>query len=183
MGTPQFAVPSLQRLVAGKHSIVGVVTQPDRPSGRGQRLRASPVKELAEQLGVPYVELRRRPPQPEAVELLPGKVARKFQVIPWRIVDLADPDILMYANFHTGSPAALANYSNPELDRMLARARSTADMRIRNADYCEIGRLINSEAIWFWTFQNTAYAIGKAKIRGVPKLYGGYVNVAAAWLE
>jgi methionyl-tRNA formyltransferase len=56
MGTPQFAVPSLQQLAAGKHSIVGVVTQPDRPSGRGQRLRASPVKELAERLGVAVLQ-------------------------------------------------------------------------------------------------------------------------------
>jgi methionyl-tRNA formyltransferase len=56
MGTPPFAVPSLERLAAGKHSIVGVVTQPDRPSGRGQRLRASPVKELAEQLGVTVLQ-------------------------------------------------------------------------------------------------------------------------------
>lgn len=56
MGTPQFAVPSLERLAAGKHSIVAVVTQPDRPSGRGQRLRASPVKELAERLGVAVLQ-------------------------------------------------------------------------------------------------------------------------------
>ena len=56
MGTPQFAVPSLQRLAASAHSIVGVVTQPDRPSGRGQRLRPSPVKELAQQLGIPVLQ-------------------------------------------------------------------------------------------------------------------------------
>ena len=56
MGTPQFAVPSLQRLAAGEHSIVGVVTQPDRPSGRGQRLRPSPVKELAQRLAVPVLQ-------------------------------------------------------------------------------------------------------------------------------
>ena len=59
MGTPQFAVPSLERLAAGAHSIVGVVTQPDRPSGRGQRLRPSPVKELAERLGMPVLQPHR----------------------------------------------------------------------------------------------------------------------------
>jgi methionyl-tRNA formyltransferase len=59
MGTPLFAVPSLQQLATGKHSIVGVVTQPDRPSGRGQRLRASRVKELAERLGVAVLQPER----------------------------------------------------------------------------------------------------------------------------
>jgi methionyl-tRNA formyltransferase len=56
MGTPQFAVPSLQRLADSPHSVVGVVTQPDRPSGRGQLLRPSPIKELARNLGVPVLQ-------------------------------------------------------------------------------------------------------------------------------
>jgi len=56
MGTPQFAVPSLERLAASEHSIAGVVTQPDRPSGRGQRPRASPVKEIAKRLGLAVLQ-------------------------------------------------------------------------------------------------------------------------------
>jgi methionyl-tRNA formyltransferase len=56
MGTPQFAVPSLERLADSAHSIVGVVTQPDRPSGRGQRFRPSPVKVHAQRLGVPVLQ-------------------------------------------------------------------------------------------------------------------------------
>ncbi len=47
MGTPRFAVPSLSRLLSDGHEIVAVVTQPDRPSGRGRRLAPSPVKLLA----------------------------------------------------------------------------------------------------------------------------------------
>ncbi len=46
-GTPQFALPALQGLLASRHEVVGVLTQPDRPAGRGQQLRASPVKLLA----------------------------------------------------------------------------------------------------------------------------------------
>ena len=69
----------------------------------------------------------------------------------------------MYANFHTGSPVALANYSDPELDRLLEHARTTADVDKRIEDYCAISRLINKQAIWFWTFQNTYYAISSAK--------------------
>ena len=52
-GTPRFAVPTLERLVAAGHSVPLVVTQPDRPRGRGMELVASPVKEAAVQLGVP----------------------------------------------------------------------------------------------------------------------------------
>jgi methionyl-tRNA formyltransferase len=47
MGTSAFAVPSLERLVASRHAVVAVVTQPDRPQGRGRRVAASPVKQVA----------------------------------------------------------------------------------------------------------------------------------------
>ncbi|MEO5329915.1 MAG: methionyl-tRNA formyltransferase [Magnetococcus sp. THC-1_WYH] len=47
MGTPDFAVPSLAALMAGPDHVVGVLTQPDRPSGRGMRLQPSPVKQYA----------------------------------------------------------------------------------------------------------------------------------------
>lgn len=46
-GTPEFAVPALSALIAAGHHIVMVLTQPDRPAGRGMQLRASPVKQLA----------------------------------------------------------------------------------------------------------------------------------------
>jgi len=51
-GTSEFAVPSL-RMVAQKTDLIGVVTQPDRPAGRGHRLRPTPVKSAAIELGVP----------------------------------------------------------------------------------------------------------------------------------
>src|SRR5437762_8200094 len=47
MGTPESAVPSLQRLVADGHEIVAVWTQPDKPAGRGKKLQASAVKQFA----------------------------------------------------------------------------------------------------------------------------------------
>lgn len=47
MGTPEFAVPSLRTLIEGKDLVVGVVTQPDQPSGRGMVLHAPPIKVLA----------------------------------------------------------------------------------------------------------------------------------------
>jgi len=55
-GTPEFAVPTLKKLVVGGHKVRLVVTQPDRPSGRGQELAAPPVKRLAQSLGLPVVQ-------------------------------------------------------------------------------------------------------------------------------
>jgi peptide/nickel transport system substrate-binding protein len=59
----------------------------------------------------------------------------------------------------------------------------TPDEVKRTEDYCAISRIINQEAIWFWTFQNTYYAIAKAKVKGVPKMFGGVIDVSPAWLE
>ena len=60
-GTPAFAVPTLDALLASRHSVVGVVTQPDRPRGRGQKTTPSPVKARALLAGVPVV-------QPDSIE-------------------------------------------------------------------------------------------------------------------
>ena len=55
-GTPDFAVPSLQMLLASKHEICAVYTQPDRPAGRGRQLHLSPVKELALKHAIPVFQ-------------------------------------------------------------------------------------------------------------------------------
>ena len=121
--------------------------------------------------------------QVDQATIPPRAFMRQFQLTPWRIVDLADPDIQMSSNFKTGSPVALANYSNPELDKLLDHARTTPDTAQRIEDYCAISRLINKEAIWYWTFQNTYYAMSSAKVKGLPKMYSGIVDVSRVWLE
>lgn len=55
-GTPQFALPALRSLLSSTHRVVGVLTQPDRPAGRGQQLRASPVKLLAQDAHLPLAQ-------------------------------------------------------------------------------------------------------------------------------
>ena len=57
-GTPEFAVPSLQALIEGRHELALVMTQPDRPAGRGRRLQASPVKRCALQAGLDVAQPR-----------------------------------------------------------------------------------------------------------------------------
>jgi len=58
-GTPDFALPSFRALLGEDHDIVGVVTQPDRPAGRGRRLHESPVKQLAREEFIPILQPER----------------------------------------------------------------------------------------------------------------------------
>jgi len=81
MGTPEFAVPVLEAL-AGAHRVVGVVTQPDRPAGRGRRLAPSPVKQVALEHGLPLFH-------PQSLRT-PGAVA---QLTAW------NPEVIVVAAF------------------------------------------------------------------------------------
>lgn len=69
MGTPDFACPTLQKLIERDENVIAVVTQPDRPKGRGQKLMPPPVKELAEKNAIPvYQPVKVR--DPEFVDLI-----------------------------------------------------------------------------------------------------------------
>jgi len=81
MGTPEFAVPTLNALVAD-HQVVGVVTQPDRPAGRGREVRKTPVKRAALEHGVPLYQ----PPSLRTPEAL-------AQLADWQ------PDVIVVAAF------------------------------------------------------------------------------------
>src|SRR3954471_12807780 len=56
MGTPEFAVPSLEILVENKFNVVAVITGPDKPQGRGQKIVYSPVKESALRHNIPVLQ-------------------------------------------------------------------------------------------------------------------------------
>ena len=85
MGTPDFAVPSLDALVAAGLAPVAVVTVPDKPAGRGQRVRASAVKEAAERHGIPVLQpgSMRDPGVADALRALDPDV---FAVVAFRIL-------------------------------------------------------------------------------------------------
>jgi methionyl-tRNA formyltransferase len=99
LGTPTFAVPTLERVVEAGHQVLAVVTQPDRPRGRGQHAAAPPVKEAALRLGLPVYQPE-RVRRPEAVEYLRGLpvdamvVVGYGQIIPQSVIDLAPLGIL-----------------------------------------------------------------------------------------
>ena len=99
LGTPDFAVPSLQALARAGHDIVGVFTQPDRPKGRGNQLAQPPVKIAAANLQLPVYQPE-RVRRPESVELLRSLgadimvVVGYGQIIPQNIIDLPKYGIL-----------------------------------------------------------------------------------------
>ena len=59
MGTPDFAVEPLRRLCEGGYNVVGVITMPDKPAGRGHRVQFSPVKQYALEQGLPLLQPER----------------------------------------------------------------------------------------------------------------------------
>ncbi len=99
LGTPAFAVPSLERIAASGFRIEAVVSQPDRPRGRGGRVEATPVKEAALRLGLPVYQPERIR-RPDAVEFLRAiapdamVVVAYGQIIPQAAIDIAPLGII-----------------------------------------------------------------------------------------
>src|SRR5579863_6652348 len=99
LGTPEFAVPTLERSKAAGHTVLEVVTQPDRPKGRKQEMTPSPVKAAAQRHGIPVFQPERIR-RPEAIDHL-----REFkpevmvvvgygQIIPQVVIDMAPLGII-----------------------------------------------------------------------------------------
>ena len=92
MGTPDFAVPTLQALI-DHYAVIGVVTQPDRPAGRGGRVQMSPIKELALKHNIPVFQpekLRRKEAIEELKQWQPDVyvVAAFGQILPQAVLDI-----------------------------------------------------------------------------------------------
>ena len=93
MGTPQFAVPSLQALIDNKYDVIAAFTQPDRPAGRGNKLTACPVKLLAEANGIPvyqFEKVRIKAGRELIESLQPDRIvtAAFGQILSQRILDI-----------------------------------------------------------------------------------------------
>jgi len=99
LGTPAFAVPTLERIVAAGHQVIAVFTQPDRPKGRGQHNAMPPVKEAALRLGL-RVHQPERIRKPEVVEQLRAMEPESMvvvgygQIIPQAILDIPPRGII-----------------------------------------------------------------------------------------
>ena len=90
-GSPEFAVTILERVLESRHDVVGVVTRPPRPGGRGRRVRPTPVAKLAKSAGVPVLAPR-RPRDAEFAAELAGLGADAFLVAAYGAI--LPPEIL-----------------------------------------------------------------------------------------
>lgn len=105
LGTPAFAVPSLHLLCDSSGlDVVGVITQPDRPAGRGRRLTAPPVKEVALEKGIPVCQ--------------PGRIKNNSEALQW--VAQYEPDIMVVVAF--GQILPLSFFSLPPLGTLNVHA-------------------------------------------------------------
>jgi methionyl-tRNA formyltransferase len=98
LGTPAFAVPTLEA-VARKHEVIAVITQPDRPKGRGQELAASAVKQAAVRSGLPVYQperIKRPEAQAQLAAIAPEimVVVGYGQIIPQSMIDIAPRGIV-----------------------------------------------------------------------------------------
>src|SRR5262245_60526413 len=99
LGSPEFALPTLRALIASEHEVVGVYTQPSRPTGRGRKLTPPPVKVLALEHGLPVFQPKSIS-KPESVEelrsLAPdiGVIAAYGQILRQPVLDVPRLGIL-----------------------------------------------------------------------------------------
>ena len=117
----------------------------------------------------------------DQTQLVKETIQRDFLVSGWRIIDLADVDPQMFANFHSKSPINLSSYNNPEVDRLLMIGRTQLDEKKRHEAYCGVLKHLNDDVVWLWTGSNIDFSIMKPNVRGIPALRGGAVHVEAAW--
>jgi methionyl-tRNA formyltransferase len=124
MGTPEFAVPSLEQLILNHYQVVAVYTQPDRPAGRGRALVSPPVKEAALRLGLPVVpvgSLRSAEAVSQLADFNPDVivVAAFGQILPQSVLDVPGGGCInihpsLLPRYRGASPVAAAILSGDE---------------------------------------------------------------------
>ena len=124
MGSPEFALPTLRRLIERDQEVVGVATQPDRPAGRGRGLRPPPVKELAQAHGLPVLQPE-RVNTPDALAALRALapdaivIAAYGQILKQPLLDLPQRGVLnvhasLLPRYRGGAPVAAALLAGEE---------------------------------------------------------------------
>lgn len=93
MGTSDFAIPSLKAIIQSRHEIVGVVSQPDKPQGRGRKIVAPPVKQLAREHSLPVYQPNSIK-TPEAIDT----------------IKVMQPDLVVVVSFGQIIPKAILDY-------------------------------------------------------------------------
>ena len=97
LGTPDFSAGVLEALIESRHEVVGVVTQPDKPSGRGHKLLPTPVKVLAEKHNIPVYQFKRISKECEVLKQLNADImitAAYGQILRQNVLDLTPKGVI-----------------------------------------------------------------------------------------
>ncbi len=146
LGTPDFSSNVLQALIDSKHEVVGVVTQPDKPSGRGQKMIASPVKILAEKHNIPVFQPVRISKECEPLKALNADImitAAYGQILRQNVLDLTPKGVI---NVHA---SLLPKYrgSSP-IQWCIVKGEKTTGVTIMQTDIgMDTGDMIYSKSI------------------------------------
>ncbi len=170
MGTPEFALPTLEALVAAGHSVVGVVTRPDRPAGRGGKtVRRSPVKLTALAFGLPVWEEAGRRVRESLPEVLGRWEAEVAVVVAYGVI--LPPEVLAGPKFGCVNlhPSLLPDYRGPApIQRVIMDGRAITGVTVTQMDEgVDTGDIIAQREV----------AIGAAETAG--SLHDRLANVGA----
>lgn len=100
MGTPDFSIPSLKILLASKHNILAIVTQPDKERGRGKKVSFTPVKEFAVEKNIPVYQPEKLKSNFEFVDQMKALEPDLFVVVAFRILPKEVFEIPKYGSFN-----------------------------------------------------------------------------------
>lgn len=145
LGTPAFALPSLEAIAKG-HEVVGVVTQPDRPAGRGRKLTSPPVAVRARQLGLVVLQPERvRDARPQIEALAPdvGVTVAYGKIVPRWLLDLPPHGCI---NLH---PSMLPKYrgASPVQQAILHGDAVTGVTVIRQTEELDAGDILGQREV------------------------------------
>jgi methionyl-tRNA formyltransferase len=179
-GTPAFAVPTLERLFHSSHPVAGVVTQPDRPRGRGQQVTAGPVKALAESLELPVMQPDRLSRDAFEAQLLAlqadiGVVAAYGKILPdWLLASVPRGLINVHASL-------LPRYrgASPVHRAVMAGDRETGVTIMRVVKELDAGPTIASAAVPIGPDDTTTIVESALAIRGADLLVDTLAAIAA----
>jgi peptide/nickel transport system substrate-binding protein len=96
-----------------------------------------------------------------------------------------DPDVMFYRYWHsTGNLNNVANYSSPEIDKLLEQGRAVADPEKRKPIYIEIQKKLTEAAPWVWLYVGYEYRVGQPYVKGfTPLSNGSLIYLREAWLD
>ncbi len=96
-----------------------------------------------------------------------------------------DPDVMFYRYWHsTGNLNNVANYSSPEIDKLLEQGRAVADPEKRKPIYIEIQKKLTEAAPWVWLYVGYEYRVGQPYVKGfTPLPNGSLIYLRDAWLD